>query len=863
MKPQTIENAWAKKVELLTQELLSDAKSGLAEGEAALRVKTHGLNTFSEGRKRSSLWLLISQFASPLIMILVAAGVVTMFFHEWIDSLFILLAVGTSVTLGFYQEFKAEKATEALRSYIQERVRVVRDGREREIDAQGLVPGDVIVLRAGERVPADARVMETRDLSVDESILTGESLPVSKVTHTVEEGSALSERTNMVFGGTYVAEGQGLALVTATASATEFGKIAEAVLRQGNERTPLQKAVAIMGYVIAAGILLLIAGVYALGVMRGMEHLDIFLVGIAIAVGAIPEALPPGLTAILAVGVERVAKKRGIVRSLLAVETLGSATVIITDKTGTLTTGSLELVDVLGTKELLEGGKTGAKDAGRILNLATANVNVIIDDASLKPDKWKITGRHLDSAIAREAGKRGVPVAKILGETEVVKLFSSVHKYSIYRHQGVSTALGAPDVLLRHSDLSAAEFALVTDVIEKRSYGGARLLGLGEVLEDGDVGRDDFKLRFLGLLVFYDPLRANMKESIADIERSGVRVVMATGDLPGTAVAIARSLGWENDGTDVLTGENLRTMTDAELGDALGRVRIFARMTPEDKYRVIEMLEGSGEVVAMLGDGVNDAPSIKRASIGVAVGSGTDVAKDVADLVLLDDNFETIKAAIDEGKLILSNIRKTFVYLMSNSLDEVVLLGGSLALGLSLPLSPLQVIWVNFMTGSIPAIAYAFDTERQPRRAREHTILSREVITLSFGIGTMSSVALLILYYLLSTVGGDTAVERTFLFTCFASYILFVAFSFRNLNKPLFSYPVFANKFLNAGIAFGLVMLLLTIYLPFFQNLFGTVPLPASWFLWVVAWIIGNIAMVEGAKWLLVHGEHRKQGGGI
>ncbi|MEX0913191.1 MAG: HAD-IC family P-type ATPase [Candidatus Paceibacterota bacterium] len=856
MQPHSVLNVWTKEGALILKEIGSSEEVGLSEKEAAERLKTYSFNSFGEGRSRSPLWLLLRQFASPLIIILMIAAFVTLIFHEWVDAIFIFLAVSASVGLGFYQEYKAERATEALKSYIEERVRVLRGGREMEIESRNIVPGDIVILRAGERIPADGRILESHDLTIDESILTGESLPVLKSLDTFPENTPLSERDNMIFGGTYVAEGQGIAVITATASFTEFGKIAEAVLKQGNIQTPLQKAVTLMGYAIAAVILVLIAGVYGLGISRGMEHLDIFLIGVAIAVGAIPEALPPGLTAILAVGVERIAKKKGIVRSLLAVETLGSTTVILTDKTGTLTTGNLELKEVIGINALIKKKSTGDKEEVELLTLASANIDVIIDGTDKKPEKWSITGRHLDVAIAKEAAKRGVAVDKISTEATPIKLFSSSHKYSIYNFGKHQTVLGAPDILLKHSDLTPEVQANLIKEIEEQSYAGRRLLGVGEVV--GDNTGDDFKIKFLGLLSFYDPLRKNMKEAIAEIENSGVKVLMATGDLPGTAASIAKNLGWTEGEKEILTGEDLRLMTDAELEDALDRVRVLARMTPEDKYRVVEMLEAKGEVVAMLGDGVNDAPSLKRASIGVAVGSGTDVAKGVADLVLLDDNFFTIKAAIDEGKLILSNIRKTFVYLMSNSLDEVVLLGGSLAIGLTLPLSPLQIIWVNFVTGSIPAIAYAFDKERQSHRAKEHAILSREVITLSFGIGAISSISLLVLYYLLASVGGDSAVERTFLFACFSSYILFVAFSFRNLNKPLFTYPIFGNKVLNFGVVFGIIMLLATIYLPFFQNLFGTVALPATWFGYVLLWIIANVAMVEGAKWMLVHGTHRK-----
>lgn len=856
MPQHSILNAWTKDTGLVLKEIASDQFSGLSDKEVSARSKVHGFNSFSHGRSRSPLWLLLRQFGSPLIIILMVAALITLFFHEWVDTIFIFLAVSASVGLGFYQEYKAERATEALKSYIEERVRVLRGGREMEIEGRNIVPGDIVILRVGERIPADGRLIEIHDLTIDESVLTGESLPVLKSLAILPEHTPLPERENMVFGGTYVAEGQGKAVITATASFTEFGKIAEAVLKQGNGQTPLQKAVAMMSYVIAAVILVLAAGVYGLGISRGMEHLDIFLIVIAIAVGAIPEALPPGLTAILAVGVERIAKKKGVVRSLLAVETLGSATVVITDKTGTLTTGNLELKEILGIDSLVHKKATSDKEAVHLLTLASANINVIIDAANKNPEKWSITGRHLDVAIAKEAVKRGVDILKIKTETTPIKLFGSSHKYSIYNLGKYKTILGAPDILLKHSELDSETRAYLTKEIEKQSYAGRRILGVGEVVSENTD--KDFKIKFLGILSFYDPLRKDIKGAIAEIEHSGVRVIMATGDLPGTAASIAESLGWIEKESIILTGEDLDSMTDAELEDALSRVRVLARMTPEDKYRIVEILEAKGEVVAMLGDGVNDAPSLKRASIGVAVGSGTDVAKGVADLVLLDDNFFTIKAAIDEGKLILSNIRKTFVYLMSSCLDEVVLLGGSLVLGLALPLSPLQVIWVNFMTGSIPAIAYAFDKERSSYRAQEHAILSREVIILSFGIGTLSSVGLLALYYLLITIGSDEAISRTFLFACFSSYILFVAYSFRNLNKPLFTYPIFENAVMNIGVVFGVAILLITIYLPFFQNLFGTVSLPLSWFLYVVLWIVGNVAIVEAAKWMLVRGVDRK-----
>ncbi len=886
MIPKTVMHAWAQDVRVLLTMLESDDVRGLRAATVA-RAHTDGSdNSFGDVQGRSFLLLFVRQFASPLIILLLVAAGLTIWLHEWIDTAVILLALGTSVALGLYQESKAERATQALRSYITMRARVVRDGVEREVDARDVVVGDILLVRAGERVAADARIITVRDLAMDESILTGESLPVHKDETVKAEDAELADRTNMLFGGTFVAEGQGVAVVVAIGLATEFGKIAHTLLTNGESATPLQKAVGHIGWIVTLLALALVAGVYAVGIARGMNQVELFLIAVAIAVGAIPEALPPGLTATLAVGVERIAKKKGIVRSLLAAETLGSATVVITDKTGTLTEGRLQLVDVYTVAEL-QHAATGV-DVARVghaaprredimhdmLALAVTNTNVLIENASHKPEQWTISGRPLEVSVVRAAGINGVSVDAIVRTVETVKLFNSKDKYSSARayvslrtelvgakHGTFEIAMGAPDVLLAQTHAQPDVVRSVLATIDTLSREGKRLVGIavrGGESTPAHTGHTSAAAHrpftLVGVLVFYDPLRAGMQDAITEIESTGVRVIMATGDLPGTAHAIAGQLGWHDGMIHILTGDAVRAMSDNDLTDALARVRIFARMTPDDKYRVIGALQARGEVVAMLGDGVNDAPSLKRADIGVAVGSGTDVAKGVADLVLLDDNFHTIKSAIDEGKLILENIRKIFIYLMSNSLDEIVLLGGSIFLGLTLPLSPLQVIWVNFFTGSIPAIAYAFDIEHvhRPRR-REHTILNRDVVVLSFGIGTLSSFGLLALHYVLITYAGiDSPEGRTFLFACFASYVLFLAYSIRNVHKPLFSYKVFSNRILNIGTVLGLVLLAATIYVPFFQSVFGTVALGGGWLALVAVWVVANMLLVEVTKVFLV-----------
>lgn len=893
MISKTVTHAWAQDAQTLLALLESDEVRGLRSASVARAQASGSDNSFGDMQGRSLLLLFVRQFASPLIMLLLVAAGLTVWLHEWIDTGVILLAVGTSVALGLYQEYKAERATQALRSYITMRARVIRDGVEREVDAREVVVGDILLVRAGERVAADARVMSLRELAVDESILTGESLPVRKDELVKAEDAELADRTNMLFGGTFVAEGQGVAVVVAIGLATEFGKIAGTLLSNGESATPLQKAVGQIGWIVTLLALALVAGVYVVGVSRGMDQLELFLIAVAIAVGAIPEALPPGLTATLAVGVERIAKKKGIVRSLLAAETLGSATVVITDKTGTLTEGKLQLVEVYTAAEL-QHAATGVDSVrvGRaaphradimhdMLALAVTNTNVLIENSLQKPERWNISGRPLEVSVVRAAGVNGVPVDAILRTIEVVKLFNSKDKYSSARayvslrteligakHGTFEVVMGAPDILLAQTHAQPDAVRSILATIDLLSREGKRLVGVAVRGGGGGhahAGRSDtaahHPLTLVGVLVFYDPLRAGMQDSITEIESTGVRVIMATGDLPGTAHAIAGQLGWHDSMVHVLTGDAVRAMSGDELVDVLARVRIFARMTPDDKYKVIGALQARGEVVAMLGDGVNDAPSLKRADIGVAVGSGTDVAKGVADLVLLDDNFHTIKAAIDEGKLILENIRKIFIYLMSNSLDEIVLLGGSIFLGLTLPLSPLQVIWVNFFTGSIPAIAYAFDTEYVHQvRQRGHTILNRDVVVLSFGIGTLSSFGLLALHYVLITYAGiDSPEGRTFLFACFASYVLFLAFSIRNVHKPLFSYQLFGNRILNIGTVLGLVLLAATIYVPFFQNVFGTVALSGGWLALLTIWVLGNILLVEVAKFVLARLSRRSE----
>lgn len=862
-----------------TLSILETSKTGLSENEVAERRDEYGLNRLRKENRFSKFKIFFDQFKSPLIFILIIAGVTTLIINEWVDSAVIFLCIAINTALGFYQESRAETALERLRSYIKERARIVREGKEHEIDAEQLVPGDIIHLSYGSRVPADARLISVKNLSVDEAILTGESLPVTKKTEAVSEATSLPERKNMVFAGTLVVEGYAVAVITGTGIFTEIGRIAELVAEAERGKTPLQKAVWKLAWVIAALATVIISGVFFLGLSRGEEIMEMFLVSIAVAVGAIPEALPISLTVVLAVGVEQLVKRKGIMRNLTAAETLGSTSVIITDKTGTLTEADLTLTDIISAEKLIQkkGGdekrtKSLSPEQKEILKLAIFNTDVVIENSEEKPENWRLLGRAIENQIIRSAGINGLKPEKLKKESNnyLALSFNSNNKFSvsyveisknlsspISNKKNFHVILGAPDILLDRSDLDKNSYLAIKNRIEEMSTEGKRLVGIA-VMPTTQKDSESFSpesaqnIKFIGVLAFFDPVRPKVPEAIKKMEKSGVKVIMATGDLKGTALSIAKDLGWKVKEGEVLTGDELKRLSDEELLKNIENIKVYARVTPEDKMRIGLLLKKKGEIVGMTGDGVNDAPSLKAVDIGIAVGSGSDVAKEVADLVLLDDNFETIVAAIEEGRRILNNIRKSFIYLMSNCLDEVILIGGSLLLGFPLPLTALQILWVNFFTGSLPAVSYAFDDfiDKDKTTAKSsRKIIDSEVKVLALGVGTLTSILLIVLYWLLLKLNVPIDEAKTFVFASLATYIMFVAFSFRSLKKPIFSYNIFSNRFLSWSVLLGLALTAATIYLPFLQNIFNTTSLSIAWIGWLIVWNIINISLVEAIKW--------------
>ncbi len=860
----TVQTPWFLSVGDIFRKL-ETSTDGLSQEEVKKRLEAFGENNFRKKETLNIPKLAMKQLMSPLIFILMVAAFLTGILSEWINMSVILGAILINVGLGFFREYQAENTLGKLSTYIKDRSRVIRNKNEQEIESSLLVPGDIIKLSYGSRVPADARIISVNNFKVDEAILTGESVPETKISDIIEESSLMADRTNMVYAGTLVIEGFATAVVVKTGSQTEIGKIADIVLAADRVATPIQKGVNQLSWYIFTLTIFIVGCIFILGVSRGEPILQMLILSAAVAVGAVPESLPIALTIILSVGAERIASKKGIVRKLSAAETLGSATLVMTDKTGTLTKAQMQLVGVYTFDAVAKENYSKSNlahlslDQKEILNLSLSNIDVIVQNPDNAPKDWKLTGHPFEVNIVKAAALHGIPLRKIILEKSFLHIpFNSSNKFSVSKNGDECIVMGAPDILLERSNMDKDIYLKILSWIQEASAAGERLIAVGtfnakniKILNTDSVQN----IKFAGILSFFDPVREEVPLAIKNIEMHGVRVVIITGDLKGTAISVAKNIGWRVEENEVLTGSDIGLMTDEQLLGIIERIKIFARVTPADKLRVGNLYRRLGEVVAMTGDGVNDSPALKSMDIGISLGSGSDVAQSAADLVLLDDNFETISMAIDEGRRILSNIRKAFVYLMSNSLDEVFVIGGSLIFNIALPLTALQIIWVNLFTGSLPALAFAYDEDLEKGMGvkSKRELLTTEVKVLSFGLGTLSSILIFFLYYFLLHFNVDIKIARSVFFVCFSVYILIISFSFRSLYRSIFSYNPFSNKKLNIAILTALFILTATMLIPFMRDLFGIAPMPISWMWLVISWAVLNVLLVEFVKWIFRH----------
>jgi Ca2+-transporting ATPase len=865
-------------------DLLRSRPDGLTVSEARKRLERYGPNELQETRRISPWQILLEQFKNVLIIILLIATVISFFLGHGLESVVIAVIVLFAVLLGFVQEYRAERAIEALRQMTAPTATVMRDGEEVRIPARDLVPGDVILLSTGDRIPADARLIEAINLQVEESALTGESVPVEKHVHPLGyDNLPLGDRRNMVYAGTSVTYGRGRALVVATGMHTEFGKIARMLQTVETVRTPLQENLDRVGNVLARAAFVVVGLIVALGLLRGQPVIDMLIFGIALAVAVVPEALPAVVTISLAIGVQKMAKRNALIRRLPAVETLGSTSVICTDKTGTLTKNEMTVRTVFTAgQSFVISGAGYAPDGEFFLEdrpvappeplLLTLKAAALASDARLlkkEGGSWAIKGDPTEGALIVAAAKAGLWKDALDAENPRIHEipFSSETKRMTTLHQpaegATAYAKGAPEVILEGCDfvLSADGVQPLDDAKREQIMRQAqdmasqalRVLGVafkpGATPDNAATG-----MTFLGLIGMIDPPRPEARDAIATCVQAGIRPVMITGDHPLTAQAIARDLGLL-DGGRIVAGAELEAMSDEQLKRQVQNISVYARVSPAHKLRVVTAWQANGHIVAMTGDGVNDAPALKRADIGVAMGiTGTDVTKEAAAMTLTDDNFASIVAAVEEGRGVFSNIKKYLMYLLSSNIGEIGLMAGATLLGLPLPLSAVQILYVNLATDGLPALALAVDPpeedlmKRKPRNPRIG-IFTRPVVTLMALGGVWSALVNLGLFIWALNSGRGLEQAMTMTFVSLVLIQFFKAYNFRSDRHSVLRRP-FANKWLNLAIIWELVLLSLIVYLPFLHDAFGTYALsPTDWLI-VAGLAVTVVPVLELAKWM-------------
>jgi len=870
--------AHALEPDALAERLATSLTSGLTAAEAALRLERHGPNELEVSGGISPWRLLLEQFKNVLVLILLFAVALSAVLGHATEAIVVTVIVLFAVVLGFVQEYRAERAIEALREMAAPRATVVRDGELVDLEARELVPGDLVVLEAGDKVPADGRVVESVNLQVEEAALTGESVPVSKRVGPVEAVAAVADRRNSVFAGTAVTYGRGRALVAATGMATEFGRIAHLLQTIETAKTPLQKNLDRVGAVLARVGGVVVAAVVTVGLLRGESFVDMLLFGTALAVAVVPEALPAVVTISLTVAATRMARRHALIRRLPATETLGSVSVIASDKTGTLTKDEMTVRAAFAAGELYEVSGAGYEpegvfsrggervDPGNPL-LEALRAGALASDAELG------RGDPTERALVVAAAKVGLDKKELererprVGEipfTAETKRMTTLHETS---EGTVVYAKGAPEILLAsctHVLTAAGEQELddstrdeILATAESLAGDALRVLAVarraGASLETAESG-----LTFLGLLGMIDPPRPEAREAIATCARAGIKPVMITGDHPATAKAIARELGLLRDGR-VVTGVELEAMSDDDLAREVDEIEVYARVSPTHKLRVVTAFQAEGHAIAMTGDGVNDAPALKKADIGIAMGiTGTDVTKEAAAMMLTDDNFASIVSAVEEGRRVFANIKKYLMYLLSANLGEIgLLLAASLA-GLPLPLTAVLILYINLATDGLPALALSVDPrepdlmEKRPRD-RAAGIFTRPVVALILLGGIWSAIVNTSLFGWAVSTDRTTEEAVTLVFASLALIEFFKAYSYRSERRSVLRSP-FANRWLNVAIVWELALLALVIHLPFLQGAFGTTGLAATEWLLAAACAVSILPVLEAGKWFVRRG---------
>jgi len=861
--------------------LEANVDSGLSDEEAAKRRKLYGLNVLMP-KKGTPAWLrFLAQFNQPLVYILLAAALITFLLKEWIDSSVIFGVVLVNSIVGFLQESKALNALAALARSMTTQTTVLREAVEKNIPSTELVPGDIVMVASGDKVPADMRMLKVRELQVNESALTGESLPVEKKVEPVSEETGLADRVNMVYTSALVTYGHGRAVVVATGDRTEVGRISELISSAEDLATPLTKKIAHFSHFLLYIILGMAALTFLVGVLRGQSPVEMFMAAVALAVGAIPEGLPAVVTITLAIGVSRMAKRRAIIRKLPAVETLGSAMIICSDKTGTLTENQMTVQEIFAGAQLYEVAGAGylpqgeIRQGGQAVNVASLpglkeclTAGLLCNSARLveKNGRYDIEGDPTEGALLVSAAKGGLNERVLSSSMERLDMipFESEHQYMATIHNAgegnprIIYMKGSVEKILERCENSLNKKDVIASADTMASK-GLRVLAFAKKEaspQAGSLGHSDLQeMTFLGLQGMIDPPRKEAVAAVQSCYAAGMRVKMITGDHVLTATAIAKQLGLKRSAATedliAFSGKQIESLSDAEFVEAADKASVFARVTPEQKLRLVKALQSLGNVVAMTGDGVNDAPALKQANIGIAMGiTGTEVAKEAADMVLTDDNFASIEAAVEEGRCVFENLKKFIVWSLPTNLGEGLSILLAIFLGAALPILPVQILWVNMTTAIFLGMMLAFEPKEQdimtrPPQDPKLPIMTRDVVIRTLYVGLLLVAGVFGLFKLELSRGASTEEARSVATTMLVMGELFYLFNCRSLTKSAFAIGFFSNTWILWGVGLMVLIQVFYVHSPVMNKLFHSAPMPFdAWMRIFAASIL--IAMIVG-----------------
>jgi Ca2+-transporting ATPase len=880
----------ARTGEAILNEFKVDLGVGLSLKEVLVRQKQYGKNILKDGNRITVWGKIKSQLKSPLVIILIVAGVITIVLGEYLDAIVIFSAILINVLISVIQEGRASKAFDTLAESQEKYTTVIRDERKVVVLTGELVPGDIVVLEAGAFVPADIRVINSNGLLTNEASLTGEWFSVSKTPEKVSAEVPLAEQSCMVFMGTLVASGNGVGVVTAIATETEFGKIAESIVGTIDPITPIQKSLKRLANFLSVFVGILVIGIFILGILRGEQFVEMVVLAIAIAVSVLPEGLPATVTVVLAVGMERILSKGGLVRSLLAAETLGSTTIILTDKTGTLTQAKMKLNEMLPSSAVVgDSEDVIKKDIQDALTMAVLASDAFVEREAGQSGEIVVRGRPIEQAIIHAGLEAGLSQKELEKELPQIGFlpFSPETRFagSLNRGEGKSLGrihiTGAPEIILKlatHTLRKGIKERITPELREKliqtqikQGQQGKRLIAVAykDTKADELFGLDEKKkqekqfsnLTFAAFLVFEDPIRDDVVDAIKKSRSAGARVIMLTGDNQETARAIAIEAGIAKQGALVCSGSKIDGMSDKELRDQLKRKNIFARVLPRQKLRIARILKEDGEVVAMTGDGVNDAPALRRADIGIAVGTGTEVAKEASDLILLNNSFSIIVSAIEEGRRIIDNLKKIVSHLLATSFSEVFIVIGALLFGFPLPILAVQILWLNIIEEGLISFAFAFEPaeegimKRNPRENSAKRILTPALKKIIFITGTVTGIAAFALLLLLRELNLSIEEMRTIMFVALTLDTILFSLALKNMHMPFWKIKVFSNRYMIVALVVSIFALVLTFVIPGIRTLLSLTTLPLVSVPILISVAIINLLTIEWVKSLVFWGE--------